>query len=386
MDIFDEFEFKPLTEGLGFHKKEVLLREDELRKKEALKTESKTDLFQTTQAKNNIEFNNSFEPRLELDFSSAQNKMAEVDQLLQKFPSIEKPVKSTAQNKNTILMHEPLPRNDVALKTENTTPKNNLDIKLQTANATQANQSISTNESLSPIKPKLNIDDLKRELDVKRKASESQISKQNESIETKNTVATNVNTTVEAKTANLKASIANAPLQTGIPSISANIATKAAKNIKATQTSLNTETTTVKLKASRVNFLAAALDSIVVFGFINIFIAILLLVTEIDVYSILTQTSSDLITQFSLVLLAFAALELYMVVSRSFFGMSLGEWAMDVQLGTAEQQNQASYPLKVAWRSFVNLATGLVVLPILSYIFNRDIAYFICGLELHERD
>ncbi len=368
MDIFDEFEFKPLTEGLGFHKKEVLLKDEELRKKDNFKLNNSADPFLATEARNNMEFKTNFEPSLELDFAPAKSKLNEVDELLQKFPSLDAKNKTQASKPN-VLVHEPLARTDLKAKATESIESKLADFNLKTESKTStATEKL---DSISPIKPKLNIEDLKRELDVKKKANEAKTS----------------NAKVDFKMDNVE--IAN-PVLAKAPAaaldLKAKVETKS-ESKTTTTTKLNTQVATAKnLKTARVNFLATALDSIVVFGFINIFIAILLIVTEVDVYTILNKTSSDIVTQFSVALLAFAALELYMVVSRSFFGMSLGEWALDLQLGTKEQQLQASYPIKVAWRSFINLATGLVLLPLLSFIFNRDLAYYVSGLELYERD
>ncbi len=73
---------------------------------------------------------------------------------------------------------------------------------------------------------------------------------------------------------------------------------------------------------------------------------------------------------------------LYMVVSRGIMGSSLGEWACDLRLGQPHERLRANYILRVAVRATIVLATGLVVLPLLSLLIGRDLAGSLSGLKL----
>ncbi|RYG58242.1 hypothetical protein EON80_27370, partial [bacterium] len=86
-----------------------------------------------------------------------------------------------------------------------------------------------------------------------------------------------------------------------------------------------------------------------------------------------------------LAMLFVAVLQMYMLTARSFFGASLGEWAFDLQVGTDDQQRSAVYPLQVAWRTLLMTFTGFIVLPLLSLVFNRDLAQPLTGLALIRR-
>ena len=75
--------------------------------------------------------------------------------------------------------------------------------------------------------------------------------------------------------------------------------------------------------------------------------------------------------------------QLYMVLARSFFGRTIGEWTFELQLGNAFQQRAWWYPLAVVWRSTLNICTGFVVLPILSLLVQRDVSAFPSGVRIY---
>ena len=72
-----------------------------------------------------------------------------------------------------------------------------------------------------------------------------------------------------------------------------------------------------------------------------------------------------------------------MVISRAFFGCSLGEWAFELKLGRDNEASQGLYPVRVVGRILLVLATGFVLLPMLSFLFGRDLVGKFCGLSLH---
>lgn len=140
----------------------------------------------------------------------------------------------------------------------------------------------------------------------------------------------------------------------------------------------------VKLEKAAGNWFAAIVDFVAIVGLLNLFMASLLFVTKLDVFAIIKTSYQEPMTQISLAVLFIGVSFLYMVVSRSFFGMTFGDWALDMQLGTDEDRLKMSYPIKVAFRYFVALATGLVLLPFLSVIFRRDLLGLIAGLKLYK--
>lgn len=84
------------------------------------------------------------------------------------------------------------------------------------------------------------------------------------------------------------------------------------------------------------------------------------------------------------ILLVFAAYFLsYRLLTRVFFGKTLGEWSSRHQLGLVMQQHSMAYPMRVLVREVVCLATGIFLFPVLSSVFRRDMGYYCSGLQTY---
>ena len=130
---------------------------------------------------------------------------------------------------------------------------------------------------------------------------------------------------------------------------------------------------------------SAILDCVVVLALTMIFMTALVSVTKVDVLNLILNSQQDIPTQGSLALLYFAVYLMYAVIARSFFGRTLGEWTFDHQLGSAQDQQQTLYPIKVVFRSLITLMTGVVILPLLSLIVGQDLAGRISGVQLYQQ-
>jgi len=73
---------------------------------------------------------------------------------------------------------------------------------------------------------------------------------------------------------------------------------------------------------------------------------------------------------------------LYMITTRFFIGSSIGEAACDLRLGRPQDRMSAWYFLRVVVRASLVVMTGIVLLPILSLVFGRDVPGVITGLKL----
>ena len=130
---------------------------------------------------------------------------------------------------------------------------------------------------------------------------------------------------------------------------------------------------------------SAIVDGLAVLGISVLCLVIILLMTKADLVGLLTNAQTDGAAQLHLGILYVVMLQLYMLVCRSFVGATLGEWSFDTQLGTNEDQQQAAYPLKVVGRTLIMTATAFV-LPIVSYLMDRDLLEPITGLALYSHD
>lgn len=139
------------------------------------------------------------------------------------------------------------------------------------------------------------------------------------------------------------------------------------------------------LEPVSVSFTSAVLDLIVVFAVFLVFLSTLLLITNVDLSSVMMQVETNTATKISMAVLFLTVLQIYVVLSRSLFGQTLGEWTFDMQMGKKEDQKSETYPLRVLGRSLLMLVTGIVVLPLISLISNQDIAARITGIQLYRQ-
>lgn len=133
------------------------------------------------------------------------------------------------------------------------------------------------------------------------------------------------------------------------------------------------------------NFSAGLIDGMVVAGLSTILLVCIITITHINLVAMLSNAKTDGPTQLNLVFLFFAVLQMYMLVARAFFGATLGEWAFDLQMGTTSQQRSLTYPLQVVARTLVTTLTGLLPLALLSFAFRRDLGRYFSGLQLFHR-
>ncbi len=135
------------------------------------------------------------------------------------------------------------------------------------------------------------------------------------------------------------------------------------------------------------NFITSMiLDFFVVMGLAVLFTLGLVLATGLDIVSIVTQSFADLGTQIGVGLLVYSVAQLYMIISRSFFGQTLGEWSIEQQLGTPEQQEKFAYVFKLLWRTLLISFTGFITLPLISLIARKDITGKLSGVSIYKRE
>jgi hypothetical protein len=296
MDPFDEFEFKPLTDGLGFHKKSVTL-------KEGLKTSGVLqDALQPLP---------SSMPKMQADDAITSVKKTTFEDVIS---SLEKPARSArvseavaaAAASADLKITEPLPRQ----------PKGKKAMEIETPRPVQSPFPQPAAYKSPAIK-------------VKKVPTQSQLS----------SVGT-------------RRGAADSPQR--------------------------------KLMPVTLSFESAVLDLIIVMGLTLVFMVSLLVVTKVDLNVVFRNLNADYMTQVSLGVLFLAVMQMYVVISRSFFGKTLGEWTFDLQMGEDQEQRMEVYPLKIAARSFLVTITGLVLLPLISAVLGRDIAGQVTGIRLYK--
>ncbi|MEK6555561.1 MAG: RDD family protein [Bdellovibrionota bacterium] len=128
------------------------------------------------------------------------------------------------------------------------------------------------------------------------------------------------------------------------------------------------------------------LDAVIVLAFSMIFMMTLIFATGINLSAVIASASRETSALLSLGVLYLAVWQMYVVVARSFFGATLGEWTFDLQLGETEKHSDTFYPARVLLRSLAIIFTGFILLPVASLIAGRDFAGRISGLQLLRRN
>lgn len=130
-----------------------------------------------------------------------------------------------------------------------------------------------------------------------------------------------------------------------------------------------------------VHFGSIVLDALVALGVGCILLAISLGITNANLMALLESSKTDVQTMALLAILFVAGGTLYVVGARSFLGATLGEWSYEVRVGEVGRRDRWYYPLLVFWRSALVIGSGIVVLPILSAVFGRDLLGDLTGLK-----
>lgn len=341
MDPFEEFEFKPLTQGLGFHqnKKKNSLSKD-LRSKSDLpesipmglldeqevqprnQAEAYKDLMRTLTQDNEIDLEEDSKPTGILKpqetsvkshaLAAAESLKAMTDEL-----SVEVPEAAVEAELPELELSEPLPRkSDAALE-------------------------------VSALEPDMGLPDLNPATEVPPMSELPDI-------------------------------LEDAPAKTSTFDIP-----RDAMKSSTTQRGASNAPGPSPLEPAPVSFSAAVLDFVFVIALAGIFLVSLLLVTQVPLQNVLFNFQNDLFTRFSFVVLLVAVMQMYVVIARSFFGRTLGEWTFDLQMGNDKDIESPIYPLKIVLRSLITVGTGLITLSLLSFVFQRDLAAKLTGVQLY---
>ena len=113
-----------------------------------------------------------------------------------------------------------------------------------------------------------------------------------------------------------------------------------------------------------------------------VFVLCFLMINDVHSLQVISRIQTDLRTQLSLFLMFMTIFIMYVVLTRGYFGRTLGEWTFECQMGQNHQIKKAYYPFLVLWRSLL-VAISCFTLPIFSLITGRDITYYLTGLQLY---
>jgi hypothetical protein len=130
------------------------------------------------------------------------------------------------------------------------------------------------------------------------------------------------------------------------------------------------------------HFGSAILDTLVSIGVACLLLAIALAITGANLLALLENSATDQAMMTSLAAFFIGSGLLYVLAARTWVGATLGEWSYEVRVGTEKSRTRWFYPVLILWRGFVVAATGFVVLPLVSMIVGTDLLKYLTGLQL----
>lgn len=130
---------------------------------------------------------------------------------------------------------------------------------------------------------------------------------------------------------------------------------------------------------------AIVLDSMLITASGLLCMIILLMVTKVDLVANIADPD-----QYGMIYLAtwgvFAMTTfVYSVVNRMFLGYTPGEWAFEQRVGRPDDLKDAFFPIQLALRSIIVIASGWILMPIISYFTGRDYVGEWSGAQLFKK-
>ena len=138
-------------------------------------------------------------------------------------------------------------------------------------------------------------------------------------------------------------------------------------------------------KKSKPQLFASVLDGMLIVSAFLMSLIVMLSITKVDLFLNLSHPQTSKMIYVATFALFLAIYFIYMVVNRAFAGYTPGEWAFDQICGSENQSEELTYIPKLVFRTVLVAVTGFVVLPFLSFLFNKDIAGEMTGISLFQK-
>ena len=130
---------------------------------------------------------------------------------------------------------------------------------------------------------------------------------------------------------------------------------------------------------------ALVVDAFVVASINLLLLSALIFITQVDLIALLVAQNNTS-AQLAAAVTVLVVLKIYILLTRSFWGFTLGEWTWGLQVGRTEQIKKIWYPVLILWRSVLVFATGFILFPVLSILSRRDVLYYLTGLHLYQKN
>jgi hypothetical protein len=133
------------------------------------------------------------------------------------------------------------------------------------------------------------------------------------------------------------------------------------------------------LKLAFWTWAAAAVDHLIIMGLSCSFLLIGTLILQTSVKTLITYQELGL----SLILLYLIISITYFVLLRVFLGATWGEYSCSLRLGQPTERAQNSYSTRIVLRTLLIGFSGVIILPLLSLIFKKDLAGQLSGVSIY---
>ncbi|NUM59536.1 MAG: RDD family protein [Bdellovibrionaceae bacterium] len=155
---------------------------------------------------------------------------------------------------------------------------------------------------------------------------------------------------------------------------------------KSLNNKIDTKPKALEYKKSNALLSAIFLDTLLVVASTLLCLVLLLAVTKIDLLGNLRNPDEEGFIYISTFLLLLSVGFIYYTCYRAFIGSTPGEWAYDQKLQPKGNDSEAIYILKIILRSLVTIFTGIIFLPMISWILKKDLVGELIGLNLIRKE
>lgn len=130
---------------------------------------------------------------------------------------------------------------------------------------------------------------------------------------------------------------------------------------------------------------AGFLDTMLIAAFFLLSLIAMLAITKIDLIANISNPDPQYLIYWATLSLLGATQIIYFVACRAFLGCTPGEWAFDQRCGNELQQASSTYVLRVAARSVINVATGFVLMTLISLVLRFDVLAAVTGTQIQRQ-
>lgn len=130
---------------------------------------------------------------------------------------------------------------------------------------------------------------------------------------------------------------------------------------------------------------AGFLDTMLIAAFFLLSLIAMLAITKIDLIANISNPDPQYLIYWATLSLLGGIQIIYYVACRAFLGCTPGEWAFDQRCGNELQQASSTYVLRVAARSVINVATGFVLMTLISLVLRFDVLAAVTGTQIQKQ-